>query len=119
MRELLASNDGRAKLAVDYFVYRAAKEIGALTACLGGLNGIIFTAGIGERAAEIRKRICESCRWLGVEIDDDAKPDLLQRYLKRWYWEVKGHVAGLTPDSTDHELRAAAPSIPVFELTSV
>jgi deazaflavin-dependent oxidoreductase (nitroreductase family) len=50
------------------------------------------------------------------EVADGAKTVLLQRYLKRWYWEVKGHVAGLTPDSTDDELRSAAPSIPVFEL---
>jgi F420H(2)-dependent quinone reductase len=50
------------------------------------------------------------------EIGDDAKPQLLKRYLDRWYWEVKGHVAGLTPESTDDEMRAAAPSIPVFEL---
>jgi hypothetical protein len=41
----------------------------------------------------------------------------LKRYLNRWYWEVKGHVGGLTPDSTAAELRAAAPSIPVFELS--
>ena len=51
-----------------------------------------------------------------VELADDAKPELLKRYLERWYWEVKGHVGGLTPESTDAELRAAAPSIPVFEL---
>jgi hypothetical protein len=50
------------------------------------------------------------------EIGDDAKPQLLKRYLDRWYWEVKGHVGGLTPESTDDEMRAAAPSIPVFEL---
>ena len=50
------------------------------------------------------------------EIGDDAKPELLKRYLDRWYWEVKGHVGGLTPESTDDERRAAAPSIPVFEL---
>jgi hypothetical protein len=53
-----------------------------------------------------------------TELADDAKPDLLKRYLKRWFWEVKGHVGGLTPESTDAELRAAASSIPVFELTS-
>ena len=52
-----------------------------------------------------------------AEIADDAKADLFQRYLQRWYWEVKGHVAGLTPESTDDELRSAATSIPVFELT--
>jgi deazaflavin-dependent oxidoreductase (nitroreductase family) len=51
-----------------------------------------------------------------AEVADDAKPELLKRYLKRWYWEVKGHVGGLTPDSTDDQIRAVAPSIPVFEL---
>jgi hypothetical protein len=50
------------------------------------------------------------------EVADDAKPELLKRYLERWYWEVKGHVGGLTPDSTDEQLRAVAPSIPVFQL---
>lgn len=51
-----------------------------------------------------------------AEVADDAKPQLLRRYLDRWYWEVKGHVGGLTPESTDDEMRAAASSIPVFEL---
>lgn len=51
-----------------------------------------------------------------TELADDAKPELLKRYLDRWFWEVKGHVGGLTPESTDAELLAAAPSIPVFEL---
>jgi hypothetical protein len=60
-------------------------------------------------------------RWRGrdvqiSEVADDAKPALLKVYLKRWYWEVKGHVGGLTPDSTDEQIRAVAPSIPVFEL---
>ncbi len=50
------------------------------------------------------------------EVPDDAKSDLLKRYLDRWYWEVKGHVGGLTPDSTDEQIRAAAPSIPIIEL---
>lgn len=51
-----------------------------------------------------------------AEVADDAKPRLLKRYLDRWYWEVRGHVGGLTPESSDDEMRAAAPSIPVFEL---
>lgn len=51
-----------------------------------------------------------------AEVPDDAKPDLLRRYLDRWYWEVKGHVGGLTPDATEADLRSAASSIPVFEL---
>ena len=71
MRNLLQSADGNARLAVDYFVYRAAKEIGALTAALGGLDGLVFTAGIGENSSEIRKRICEASAWLGIEVDDE------------------------------------------------
>jgi len=51
-----------------------------------------------------------------AELADDAKPELLRRYLDRWFWEVKGHIGGLTPESSDIELRAAASSIPVFEL---
>lgn len=51
-----------------------------------------------------------------TELADDEKPDLLSWYLDRWYWEVKGHVGGLTPDSTDAQLRAVAPTIPVFAL---
>ena len=53
-----------------------------------------------------------------TELADVDKPELLKRYLHKWFWEVKGHVGGLTPDSTDDELYAAAPTIPVFELTS-
>ncbi len=53
-----------------------------------------------------------------AELADSAKPELLRRYLDRWYWEVKGHIAGLTTDSDDDQLRAAAPSIPVFVLTA-
>ncbi len=53
------------------------------------------------------------------ELADSAKPEILRRYLDRWYWEVKGHVAGLTPYSDDGQLLAAAPSIPVFALASV
>jgi acetate kinase len=72
MRDLLPSAEPEARLAVDYFVYRAAKEIGALAAVLGGIDGLVFTAGIGENSAEIRKRICEASAWLGVELDPDA-----------------------------------------------
>lgn len=70
MRELLASSVPEARIAIDYFVYRAAKEIGALTATLGGLDALVFTAGIGENSSEIRKRISEASAWLGIEIDD-------------------------------------------------
>jgi acetate kinase len=72
MRDLLESAEPDARLAVDYFVYRATKEIGSLAAVLGGIDGIVFTAGIGENSPEIRKRICESCAWLGIELDAEA-----------------------------------------------
>ena len=72
MRDLLGSREPGARLAVDYFVYQAAKQIGALAAVLGGIDGLVFTAGIGENSAEIRKRICEASAWLGIELDDAA-----------------------------------------------
>ena len=70
MRDLLDRDEPEAQLAVDYFVYRAAKEIGALAAVLGGVDGLVFTAGIGENSPEIRQRICEASRWLGLELDE-------------------------------------------------
>jgi acetate kinase len=72
MRDLLGRSEPDARLAVDYFVYRVAKEIGALTAVLDGLDGLVFTAGIGERSADIRRRICAACAWLGLELDARA-----------------------------------------------
>lgn len=52
------------------------------------------------------------------ELADDAKPDVLRRYLQRWYWQVKDYVVGLTPESGDDELRSAASQIPVFQLAN-
>jgi acetate kinase len=72
MRVLLESKAAEARLAVDYFVYRAAKEIGALAAVLRGLDGLVFTAGIGENSAAIRERICAASSWLGIELDRHA-----------------------------------------------
>ena len=72
MRDLIDSREPAAQLAVDYFVYRATKEIGALAAVLGGIDGLVFTAGIGENSAAVRARICEACAWLGVDLDQEA-----------------------------------------------
>jgi acetate kinase len=72
MRELIGNPDPAAALAVDYFVYRATKEVGALAAVLGGIDGIVFTGGIGENSAEIRRRICDASRWLGIDLDASA-----------------------------------------------
>lgn len=56
--------------AVDLFVYRVGREIGSLAAAIGGLDTLVFTAGIGEHAPVIRQRICEAAGWLGVALDD-------------------------------------------------
>ena len=72
MRDLLASDTPAARLAVDYFVYRIIREAGALAAVLGGLDGIVFTAGIGERSAEIRARVSSGLAWLGLDLDESA-----------------------------------------------
>jgi len=72
MRDLLSTDDPAANLAVDYFVYRAAKEIGALAAVLGGVDGLVFTAGIGENSPEIRRRICQASSWLGITLDPQS-----------------------------------------------
>src|SRR5262245_29510627 len=72
MRDLLGRAEPEARLAVDYFVYHAAKEIGALAAVLRGIDAIVFTAGIGENSPEIRQRICEASAWLGIEFDENA-----------------------------------------------
>ena len=72
MRDLLASEDPAAKLAVDYFVYRAAREIGALAAVLGGVDALVFTGGMGENSVEIRSRILAASAWLGLGLDAAA-----------------------------------------------
>jgi acetate kinase len=72
MRELLESEAPGAKLAVELFVYRIGRELGSLAAALGGLDAIVFTAGIGERAAPIRERVCRQAAWLGLELDPQA-----------------------------------------------
>jgi acetate kinase len=72
MQTLLASSDARAAQAVDLFVYRVGRELGSLAAALGGLDALVFTAGIGEHAVEIRRRVCADADWLGVELDEAA-----------------------------------------------
>lgn len=69
MRELLASGDVRASEAIDLFVYRIVREVGALAGGLGGLDGLVFTAGIGEHAPAIRAAVCDRLAWLGVSLD--------------------------------------------------
>ena len=70
MRDLEASNDPAARLAIDLFVAMLARETGAAMAAIQGLDGIVFTAGIGEHSPEIRARTCASLGWAGVDIDE-------------------------------------------------
>ncbi|HEX6109681.1 MAG TPA: acetate/propionate family kinase [Ktedonobacteraceae bacterium] len=72
MRELLTSNSPRAAEAIDLFVYHIQRELGSLAAALGGLDVLVFTAGIGEHAAPIRARVCQDLQWLGVQFDETA-----------------------------------------------
>jgi acetate kinase len=72
MRDLLASDDPRAKEAVELFVYHITKALGALTAVLGGIDALVFTAGIGEHAPEIRERVCREAGWLDIRLDPAA-----------------------------------------------
>jgi len=72
MRTLESSDDPNAKAAIDLFVYRIGRELGSLAAALGGLDAIVFTAGIGENSRGLRERVCRDAAWLGVELDVEA-----------------------------------------------
>jgi len=72
MRTLLASPDPRAAETIDLFVYRIGRELGSLAAALGGLDALVFTGGIGEKAAVIRARVCRDAAWLGLDLDAEA-----------------------------------------------
>lgn len=72
MRTLLASSKPEAHEAVELFCYRIARELGSLTAAAGGLDALVFTGGIGEHAAEVRRRVCLQFDWLGIRLNPEA-----------------------------------------------
>jgi acetate kinase len=72
MRELLASDKPRAKQAIDYYVYRIRREIGAMTTTMGGLDALVFCGGIGENSPDIREMILHNMEYLGLELDPQA-----------------------------------------------
>jgi acetate kinase len=72
VRELTSSTDPHALEAIDLFCYRAALEVGSFCAALNGCDAFIFTAGIGENSAIVRKKICDRLTWLGIKINDQA-----------------------------------------------
>ena len=69
MRELEASPRPEAAQAIDYFVFRIRRELGAMAAVLGGLDALVFTGGIGENSVRVRERVCQGFEWLGIELD--------------------------------------------------
>jgi acetate kinase len=74
-RELLASDEPRARFAIEVFCYRVAGHIASLASALGGIDGVVFTAGVGENAAPVRRAICQACSWLGLELDEAANSE--------------------------------------------
>jgi acetate kinase len=82
MRVLLASDRAEAKEAVELFCYRIARELGSLAAALGGLDGLVFTAGIGERAAPVRAAVLRQSAWLGLTLDPAANDKHAPRISK-------------------------------------
>jgi len=99
MRTLEESNDPRARQAIDLMVYRIGRELGSLTAALGGLDALVFSGGIGENSSSLRAAVCAQAAWLGVQLDPGANA-------------VPGH--GICRISTDHS-RVAVWVVPANE----
>ncbi|TIM95866.1 MAG: acetate/propionate family kinase [Mesorhizobium sp.] len=98
MRTLEASNDPRAQEAMALFAFRAAKEAAALANTMGGLECLVFTAGIGERSASIRKAICEKLTWLGVVLEERAN-DIHAEIISRPESKVEVRVIATNEES--------------------
>ena len=92
MRDLLHSAEPRAQQAVDLFIHRICRELGSLAAALEGLDGLVFTAGIGEHAWEIRKGICDHAAWLGIRLDQEANTNNHSGLISALDSKVQVHV---------------------------
>ena len=112
MRELEASEDPKAKLAVEYFVYRIGLNAGMLAAALQGLDAFVFTAGIGENSVRIRARIADQLRWLGVTLDE-AENSRHARLISRSDSRIPVYVI-----PTDEELMIAQHTLSLLLNTS-
>jgi acetate kinase len=117
MRALLASDAAGARAAIDLYVYRVAREMGSLAAALGGLDAIVFTAGIGENSPELRERICRDAAWLGLELDADANRSGAQRVSRAGSrvsaWVIPTNEELMIARHTQQLLSAAAAALPV------
>ena len=115
VRDLLESRDAAAALALDYFTYHVARQLGSLAAVLEGLDGIVFTAGIGEHSPEIRARICRRAAWLGVRLDDDAntanEPCISARDSAVTVWVIPTNEEAIIAQHTAGLVRPLVPAI--------
>jgi acetate kinase len=113
VRELEQSADPKAAFALEYFVYRVGLFAGMLAAALGGVDGFVFTAGIGENSPSMRARIAEKLAWLGVAFDEDAN---LERgpLISRAESRVKVYVI-----PTDEELMIARHTLALLSRPSL
>ncbi len=107
MRELEASDSREAREAIAYFVNRIRMEIGALTATLGGLDGLIFTAGIGERSPLVRAGVIDRMAWLGLQIDDHANVTNAPRISRKGAMPILVLATNEEAMIADHTMAAA------------
>ncbi len=105
MRTLEASSDPRARLAIELFSYRINRELGSLAAALGGLDAIVFTAGIGENSAALRARVCEAAAWIGVAFDPAANSERGTDGVRKISASTSGKAVWVVP--TNEELMIA------------
>lgn len=124
MRTLRASDDPRAREAIDLFIYRIVREIGSLAAALGGVDGIVFTGGIGQRDAKTRNEVIGGCGWLGAAIDEqsntagEGRIDAPTSAIPIWVLPtdeervIAQHTAALLPPKYPGESRAATVAVP-------
>jgi acetate kinase len=121
MRDLQASTDPRAAAAIEYFVYAMTKYVGAYTAVLGGLDALVFTAGIGERSATVRAGLCRALAWLGVTLNEAANAsngttmNAMAKPMSRGRSSPRSGFMGSHPSSTTllRSLRSFVPDMDV------
>ena len=113
VRDLLASSDPRAKLALDYFVYRIALFAGMLGAAMEGIDAFVFTAGVGENAPAIRNAVAQRLSWLGLKLDPEANAKGAGRI------STEGSRVGCYVISTDEELMIARHTLRVLRAQPV
>lgn len=117
VRDLLTSEDPRARLALDYFVYRVERELGALAAAMQGVDAVVLTAGISENSPEMRARICRGAAWLGLKLDEAANraggPRISTSDSQVSAWVIPTDEERMIAEHTLKVLREQAPSLSI------